>query len=176
MSEQLIKDLRKEIDSKKVVVVVGAGVSISSTKGAQVASWEGLLRDGVRYCVELTGADEQWKQIRTIQVESKKTNELISAAEEITNQLGGREGGAYASWLEQSVGALQIEDGALLEEISNLEMPIITTNYDSLLEQATDLPYIRWEDPRKLDDFIRDKLHNQQKWSVEQILNGKFGR
>ncbi|MBI1929456.1 SUMF1/EgtB/PvdO family nonheme iron enzyme [Candidatus Poribacteria bacterium] len=157
MSEQLRKDIRDEIAEGRVVVVVGAGVSIAATKGASVASWDGLLKDGVRYCREVAGAPEQWANLRLAQIKTGETEELITAAELITTRLGGREGGEYARWLKESIGSLSIKDAVLLKAIGDVGAPIVTTNYDNLLEQATGLPYVTWKEPRKIDDFIRDK-------------------
>ena len=47
MSRLLIEDLRGELAGGRVIVLVGAGVSAGATGGAPVASWTGLLEDGV---------------------------------------------------------------------------------------------------------------------------------
>ena len=51
MSHDLIDDLRAEIAKGHVLVVVGAGVSIGATRGNPLASWQGLLENGVERCV-----------------------------------------------------------------------------------------------------------------------------
>lgn len=53
MSELLVEDLRGELARGRVIVLVGAGVSAAATGGAPVASWTGLLKDGVARCEEL---------------------------------------------------------------------------------------------------------------------------
>lgn len=157
MSEPLIRDLQNEIKNGRVVVVVGAGVSIAATNGASVASWVGLLNDGARYCVDVIGASEQWANLRRGQIDSGDTDELISAADLIEKQLGGRESGEFARWLKASIGMLSINDNALLKGIGDLGTPIVTTNYDNLIEQATGLESITWNESRKIDDFTRNK-------------------
>jgi hypothetical protein len=49
----LVEDLRGLIARKKVVLVVGTGVSVSATGNAPTASWKGLLLPGVKRCQEL---------------------------------------------------------------------------------------------------------------------------
>ena len=129
MSEQLRKDLLGELKEGNVVVIVGAGVSIAATNGADVASWVGLLNDGVRYCVDVTGASQAWASLRLTQIDSGDTDELISAADLIEKQLDGRKSGEFARWLRESVGSLQITDNALLKGIGDLGAPIVTISF-----------------------------------------------
>jgi hypothetical protein len=51
--ELLIKDLQAQIKAGQVVAIVGTGVSIGTTSGNQLASWTGLLEDGVQRCCDL---------------------------------------------------------------------------------------------------------------------------
>src|SRR5690242_17476595 len=53
MNGFLVEDLRAELARGRVVVLVGAGVSIGATGGAPAASWTGLLEDGVARCEAL---------------------------------------------------------------------------------------------------------------------------
>ena len=51
----LLDDLRHQFKTGQVLVIVGAGVSIGATRNHPVASWAGLLEDGIERCVR-TGA------------------------------------------------------------------------------------------------------------------------
>jgi hypothetical protein len=157
MSEQLRKDLRDEIAEGRVVVVVGAGVSIGATKGASVASWDGLLKDGIQRCVDLGLKPKEWSDFCQGLMKTGGTEALIMVAELITSELGGLKSGEFKGWLKESVGSLSIKDAALLKAIENIGAPIVTTNYDNLLEQVTGLSYVTWNQSHKLYDFIRDK-------------------
>src|SRR6516225_10201061 len=53
MDGLLVGDLRGELARGEVIVLVGAGVSVAATGRAPVASWPGLLEDGVARCEEL---------------------------------------------------------------------------------------------------------------------------
>jgi hypothetical protein len=48
-------DLREEVAARRVVIIVGAGVSVAASGGAPTASWTGLLADGVAFCQSLLG-------------------------------------------------------------------------------------------------------------------------
>jgi hypothetical protein len=45
--ELLIKDLRAQVELGEVIAIVGAGVSMGATNRNPLASWTGLLEDGV---------------------------------------------------------------------------------------------------------------------------------
>jgi hypothetical protein len=104
-----LDDLRADIAAGQVVLVVGAGVSVAATGNAPAASWGGLLEDGVAYCERLLGPSlpDGWAERRRAQLASGDTEELISAAEDITRRLGGPGGGEYGRWLAQSIGRLE---------------------------------------------------------------------
>ena len=53
MGGLLVEDLRGGLAEGRVIVLVGAGLSAGATGGAPVASWTGLLEDGVARCEEL---------------------------------------------------------------------------------------------------------------------------
>ncbi len=56
----LVEGLREEFASDGAVLVVGAGVTIAATGNAPVASWYGLLEDGIRRCEDVAGVPHGW--------------------------------------------------------------------------------------------------------------------
>jgi hypothetical protein len=46
----LFEELQKVIDDGKVIAIVGSGVSLASKGGNVLASWAGLLKDGIARC------------------------------------------------------------------------------------------------------------------------------
>jgi tetratricopeptide (TPR) repeat protein len=146
MSASPQDDLRQELTSGQVVVIVGAGVSVAATGGAPTASWTGLLADGVAYCQALLGPSlpAGWADRRRAQLASGDTEELISAAEDITRRLGGPDGGEFARWLKGSIGTLRASSPQLPAALAELGVPLATTNYDGLLEAATGRPAVTW--------------------------------
>jgi tetratricopeptide (TPR) repeat protein len=165
-------DLREEFAAGQVVVIVGSGVSIAATGGAPVASWVGLLEDGVAYCESLLGPSlpAGWAKRRRAAVASGDTEELIGAAEDLTSRLGGRDGGEFARWLERSVGRLEATKPAVLEVLAGLGVPLATTNYDGLLEAATGQPAVTWRDGTKMEQVLKNQrkavLHLHGHWET----------
>ena len=101
-------DLRDRLLDGQVVVIAGAGVSLASVDAPpegreNVASWIGLLRDGV---AEAQGVDDHWRNLRLSQIETGDVGELVSAADRITDAMGGRK--ALGLWpVERVVAALR---------------------------------------------------------------------
>jgi len=136
----LARDLSEQIAGRQVVVVVGAGVSIAASGGAKAASWTGLLTTAIDRCEQLAhNLPAGWGERIRGQIDSGDSYELHSAADNVTHRLGGRHSGKYRRWLRETIGRLRLRDPAAPEAIARLGAPIVTTNYDDLLEQATGL-------------------------------------
>ena len=100
--------LKDAIAGGEALAIVGAGVSMASTKRAECASWTGLLHNGVEYCVNsVHPLPKGWAERVHAEIDSDDLDDLLSAAEKISRKLGAPKGGEYARWLEQSVGALK---------------------------------------------------------------------
>lgn len=168
MSE-ILKDLRQQIAERRAVLVVGTGVCLAATGGARTASWTGLLESGVERCLEIAaGLPAGWKETRLLQIRSGDTQELISAAEQIVHRLGGRQSGDFAHWLRKDIGLLHAVEPEILEALVALGLPVATTNYDGLLEEAFQLPPVTWHPPgtalRVMQGEKRGILHLHGYW------------
>jgi hypothetical protein len=86
MSRAPLDELRAEVAVGRAVLVVAAGVSVVATGDTPAASWMGLLEDGVAYCDGLLGPSlpDGWADRRRAELASRDTDELISAAEDIS--------------------------------------------------------------------------------------------
>ena len=144
--------LRQAVDGDKLVVFVGAGVSIAATRGSassECASWSGLLEHGFRYCVETLGASAAWEKLRRDQLE---LGEHVSAAELLTERLSVQMGG----WLTNTVGRLVAEETTLLDALVALRAPLVTTNYDDTLRKAAKADVVTWREHGRLSAFLHD--------------------
>jgi tetratricopeptide (TPR) repeat protein len=157
MSGLLVEDLRKELARGRVIVLVGAGVAAGATGGAPVASWTGLLENGVARCEELAlkPLPPGWGKRTRDQIQSGDVEELILAAEAVTGRLGGREHGEYRRWLKETVGKLDATHVEVLEALRDLGGILATTNYDGLLEQVTGRPAVTWQDTARAQAVLR---------------------
>lgn len=140
-------DLRKQIASGSLLVIVGAGVSMGATDNP-VASWTGLLSNGAARAHDLdpSRCDEAWRREVDAMIKSGDVAQMLIAAERITEALKWQGDGEFRRWLNDTVGTLQIVDRSVLDAISRLGVPIATTNYDNLLEQASHRERVTWLD------------------------------
>ncbi len=176
MSQDPVEDLRQEIEKGHVLVVVGSGVSLAATNGNPLASWTGLLKDGVERCVKVKGLDARWANRVREEIDSGDMDDLLSAAEKISSKLGFPDGGEYRRWLRETVGGLQVQDRSVLEALKDLSLPLATTNYDGLIEEITGLSPVTWLDGDRIAQAIlRDEpaiihLHGHWKEPKSVIL------
>lgn len=159
-------DLRNLIARRRILVIVGSGVSIAATKDAEAVSWTGLLNLGVTRCRELSpGLDDDWEKRLIGEISSGDLDDTLSAAEKISRKLGAPAGGEFRRWLRETVGQVQIRDTAILKALRDLQVPLATTNYDDLLERATKLPAVTWREQAKVRSGPHSLDHAKQKLS-----------
>ncbi|MDR3632790.1 MAG: SIR2 family protein [Isosphaeraceae bacterium] len=177
MSSELVNDLRQQIANRQVVAIVGAGVSIGATNNDTVASWVGLLQDGVERCVQVVPTlDTKWPDRVRAEIDSTDVDDLLSAAEKIETKLRPQ-GGEFSRWLRQTVGALKPENRDVIRALKELGVPIATTNYDSLIEDVTGLPPVTWRESARVELLIRGTelgvLHLHGHWrDPESVVLG----
>ena len=155
--ELLIKDLQAQIEHGQVVAIVGAGMSIGATNSNPLASWKGLLEDGVNRCCEVARPlpPKGWKERVLSQIGSEDVVELLSAAENVSGRLGAPAGGEYCRWLRESVGSLKAQRRGVIEALHALGTKLATTNYDGLIEEVTGLEAVTWTEGVKVERVIR---------------------
>jgi len=154
-----IEQLKRELASGQVVVVVGSGVSVAAcgqqlVEEHKVATWSGLLEHGVDRLIEIGAADGD-EQLLCGLIRSGKPDLMISAAETITDRFKARSEGTFRGWLADTIGQLKIQDATLLQDIAALPGLVVTLNYDHLLEKATGLPAITWQETNAVQDALR---------------------
>jgi hypothetical protein len=83
---ELIDDLSRQFENGQILVVVGAGVSIGATGGHPVASWDGLLGNGIERCVRLGLVPDGWEETAREELQSKDLEKWLSVAEKVTGR------------------------------------------------------------------------------------------
>lgn len=185
MGGELYDDLVKQIRARRVLFVVGAGVSVQATGNNPVASWIGLLRNGVGRISGLNRAPSpSWAERQTAVLDAAArgtadTSELLGVAQQVSDRLGWRRDVEWGLWLRDTVGALTpTSDGRrLLAALTAFDVPIATTNYDGLLEAATHLPAISWPETGAIVRLLRNEdkgiLHLHGFWRrPEDVILG----
>jgi tetratricopeptide (TPR) repeat protein len=178
MSGNLLDDLKVEVQNRRAVFVVGAGMSVGATGNAECASWKGLLRHGIARCQSLIpNLPKNWAERVESEVDSGDLDDMLAAAEKISSKLGAPTGGEWRRWLRDSVGALTITDKGALEALDGLGVPLATTNYDGLLTIVTGHPPVTWKEGAKVERVLRGDdegiLHLHGHWEqCESVVLG----
>lgn len=152
---RLLDDLRESIANHSAIVIIGTGVSIAASDNAPAASWTGLLATGVDRCCEIAGLGRDWRTRVSAEVGSGDLDDLLSAAEKITSKLAGPHGGEYRRWLRETIGELRLARREVIDALADLGLPLATTNYDDLLEQATGQPAVTWQEGARVERVVR---------------------
>ncbi len=113
-------DLKNAIRDGRVVLVAGTGVSIATSSHPQ-ASWSGLLESGIEWLKEhnLMDDDEAEAQLKLLK-KNPQIHRFISAAQDITAEMGGVQSKHFAEWLERTVGAITAKDRSVLDALHAL--------------------------------------------------------
>lgn len=165
------QELREMIARREVVVVVGSGVSIATTGAAP--SWEGLIESALKVC-RTNRAQESWCEAVRVQLSSGHPDMLLFAAEAVQQKLREHGEGEFAGWLRRTFEELKPDDTTTIEHLGNLGVPLVTTNYDNLIEDATGLNHVTWTDSRNVSRFLRGTdrrvLHLHGHWSEPESV------
>src|SRR4051794_40384784 len=132
-------------------------MAILGSGNAPTASWRGLLEHGIDRCVDLGLLSVELGDLSRRQLELGDLESWLSVAEQITNRLGGRRGGGFRRWLGGTGGSLEphASGRAALEALMALGVPVATTNYDGLLEDAGGLQAVSWRDGPRAQRVLR---------------------
>lgn len=185
---QELGPLAKLMDNPQphVVIVVGAGASIGAT-GAPYASWLGLLNHGIDHLVDTDhftlNYGHRLKGDLKRAFSPFKLDDALRHAENIEQSLTVLGVDDFEAWLSSAFAGLSPAPGKAktLEALRDLETAgalLLTTNYDSLLADVTDLPPVTWEEHddfyRVMDRQARGILHVHGHWQrSSSVILGK---
>lgn len=153
-----MQELQEAVAKGRCVFIVGTGFSISSSNRAACASWNGLIEQSLEYMKQRNMALEPWfvmiKGMYDYAISAGDTGTLVSVAGLIQEKI--RECGdiALSNWLRETVGQLKIQDKTWAEALDAVGCPILTTNYDTLLEQATNRQSASWMDTGEIQNIL----------------------
>lgn len=145
-------ELVQKLKEGKVVIFIGTGVSAYTTQGNPLATWRGLLEDGIDYCKDVARCDDDWEQLRKLQLQSKKLSDWLHVAGEITDELS--KVSHFKTWLRNKVGKLPNNRPELINKIGELDTQIYTTNYDNLLNENLTRGVISNKNADKIQDVV----------------------
>lgn len=159
--------IQEALRDKKLVIIVGAGVSLSATQPSPPRlTWTGLIQNGLAYLVEeafVSPDNADLKFYRTsLQQESPTIRQVLRVCNYLKDELDQHR--KYATWLDTVFGTLQ--DDVTQPEILHVlgrayakGAKLLTTNYDELLERICGLQRIRRSIPDDVRKFERGTLN-----------------
>lgn len=138
-------NFKQAVSESNVAFMVGTGVSAFTTNGAPTATWYGLIKDGANRAVDLNPSlNTRWM---TAVKSTLEADMAVAAAGMVAQALKALGEKTFADWLQESVGALQVRNSEVAEALLGYPFPILTTNYDTLLEEVGDRASTNWTDP-----------------------------
>ena len=85
-----------------------------------------------------------WGNGLRAKLRSGDAEDLLYVADEVARALGAPTDGEYRRWLRETIGGLRAEHREVIAALSDLDVLIATTNYDSLIEEVTGLEPVTW--------------------------------
>lgn len=169
------------LKSNAVVTIVGTGASKAMTKNSPEADWIGLIRSGIRQVVQNDSKADRWMDLQIsvldLAIETSDISSLIGVAGQVAARLKRDGDQPYIDWLRETVGSLKVRAPELPGAIASLQTPILTTNYDHLLESALHRQAVSWRDREAMREIFRTDsnaighLHGEWKNADSVILS-----
>ncbi|MCW0400488.1 hypothetical protein NB688_003201 [Xanthomonas sacchari] len=159
--------------SKSTILVVGTGMSIALTNGQySQLSWIGLIKSGFQYAVEIGKISPDRVNAWLALLEGPTTTkEILHMAGFLSDSLSADDGFDYSKWLEREFGEVNIynqELASTIRAISEAGVKICTLNYDSLLEDVTQLSPVYMADSDDVIEWFKGErkgiLHLHGHW------------
>ena len=147
--------MRELLATGKVLFIVGSGVSAGATDWNPLASWQGLIKNGLAETGKVANVPQKQLDAYSELVDTGDLHNLLSAASFVTAKLQGPKGGDYKAWLRQTFEGLRAKRREVLEALKNLPVTLATTNYDGLLEEVTGRPAVTWRETNKVERVLR---------------------
>ena len=148
------KILRGLIESDQLAVVIGSGVSKAVCPEAPM--WRDLIASGLAVCERVCQADKAWcEQVRSMMALESHPDMLLFAAESVEKELKKHDEKRFRDWLKDKFAALKPTCPEIIETIASGNVPILTTNYDGLIEAVTRYGHVTWRDDYGSVEVVR---------------------
>ena len=119
--------------ARPVVVIAGAGVTAATVPTTPIAKWNGLLEQFIASHPAVSG-DQSFAHVQTENTLKNPTAErLITAAAELRKAWGQD---VFYTWIGEQFRRLNDVERkpAVIDAIGSFDCPILTTNFDTLIE------------------------------------------
>jgi hypothetical protein len=119
MADGVLRALKRDIADGRVLVVVGAGVSVESSGSHQFSSWKELLKHGVDITHGFSRKDDAWRDRQLNAIDNGDTVDWLGGAQQIETRLTLKN--EFSRFLSETVGAIPLKNRDLLEAIRKIE-------------------------------------------------------
>jgi hypothetical protein len=157
----------------ELVAIIGTGSSLALTDGRIPSlAWRGLVESGFEFGRTKGKISDAQVLSWTAQLASQDLDELLSAAEFMSRKLEAPKGDLYARWLDREFRDRRVSNVAMsaaIQAIAEVQIPICTLNYDTLLEEVTGLPSVTLDNTTDVLGWMRNEsksiLHLHGIWT-----------
>ena len=154
-----MKTFDQVVSQSDVVFIVGTGFSAATSQGAPTATWIGLIRSGIQRAREINDSlTDEWsgpvEGLIAYGINSNTVAPLISAAGMVSTALKEAGDLAFSSWLRDDIGGLDVKSDRLGKAILAYPFPVLTTNYDTLLEKVSGRSSEDWTDTAGFHEVV----------------------
>lgn len=160
-----VERLTEALRSGRVVAIVGAGLAAATTAGQPCSTWVGLLRSGITFAQEHALIDAEKARTLTGLLDlatagASDLNLLLSSATAIGGYISDAGEQAQANWYRDTIGQLKVKHPGWIDAVASLHAPILTTNYDTLIEQRTGRVSVTRSDPAGFQAAVTRSSHS----------------
>ena len=179
MDTPIPEGLVRHVRERTLIVVVGEEVSQIASDG-KAPTWTRLLESAVeKIGAHRLASDEKWSELARTAVALLKgnpTRDHRPISKGVINYLGWPDGDDWREFLAEEFRGLAdaIVDRSSVQAVATLGQPIVTTNYDDILEIVTGLAPVTLGDPqRAMMALLREQpgiLHPLGCWTEPQSV------
>ncbi|PZP14388.1 MAG: hypothetical protein DI611_12235 [Brachybacterium faecium] len=146
---------KEALAGSHVIFIVGTGFSAFTSEGASTATWSGLIKSGADRALSLNPElGPKWMSAVDQLLQLENTSYMVQAASIVARAMKDIGETAYAHWLENDIGQLEIRNDSVAKAILAYPFPILTTNYDTLLEQVGGRSSADWTSTREFHNVV----------------------
>ena len=169
IEEEYVTKIRRALSDKKLVIIVGAGISLNAIRPPPSRiTWIGLIENGLEFLEKkkfvAADDDELIHYRRILRKNNTNLRTVLRACAYLKDELDVHE--QFPTWLESVFGSLHryVTNPKVLEVLRRFHQngaKLMTTNYDDLLERHCNLQRVRRlipEDIRKYEQGTLDGI------------------
>lgn len=154
-----MKTFDQVVSESDVVFIVGSGFSAAASQSAPTATWVGLICSGIQHARVINESlTDEWSSLveDLIQygINTKTVEPFINAAGMLSTALKDVGDLAFSNWLRQDIGNLKVKNNRLGKAIFAYPFPVLTTNYDTLLEEVSGRDSKDWTDTAGFHEVV----------------------